>query len=231
MGNMYTDGSYLRQNKDWHVGESSWKAGKVLNTIRKNNLVFSSVCDVGCGYGRILKIFSDEFGDTSIQYTGYDVAPEAIVCAKEVECENITFFNKDILKETVKYDLIMALDVVEHIEDYFTFLRELKDKATYKLLHIPLGMFVLKVLHPRMFLKERHYHGHIHYFNKEIILAVLKELDYQIIDYEFLAKRLEVPHPGKTARYLRVPRAVAFKINKDMAARVLGGFSLSVLAR
>src|SRR5690606_39364807 len=44
------------------------------------------------------------------------------------------------------FDLVLCIDVFEHIEDYLGFLRILRDKGTYKLFHIPLDMTVLSVL-------------------------------------------------------------------------------------
>lgn len=231
METMYTDGTYLQHNKDWHQSESGWKSAKVIDAIRKNNLKPSTVCDVGCGFGWILKNLNESFKDPSIMYSGYDIAPEAIKGSAQNAAPNISFFNKNILEEQVNFDLVMALDVVEHVEDCFTFLRELRNKATYKLFHIPLGLFMLKVLFPQGFLKERRDHGHIQYFNKEIVFALLKETGYTIIDWEFLPKRLEVPNPGKLAEMLRLPRKIMYKLNKELAARILGGFSLSVLAK
>jgi hypothetical protein len=34
------------------------------------------------------------------------------------------------------------MDVVEHLEDYFSFLREIRPKGEFKMLHIPLDLSV-----------------------------------------------------------------------------------------
>jgi 2-polyprenyl-3-methyl-5-hydroxy-6-metoxy-1,4-benzoquinol methylase len=38
-------------------------------------------------------------------------------------------------EEGAFFDLILILDVIEHVEDYFSFLRDLKSKSQYKLIH------------------------------------------------------------------------------------------------
>ena len=58
--------------------------------------------------------------------------------------KNLTFSNNDILKEKNKYfDIALIIDVIEHVEDYFYFLRKVKKKANYKIFHIPLDLSVL----------------------------------------------------------------------------------------
>lgn len=226
---MYTDGTYLEHNPGWHLSESDWKAAKVLDVIKKNNLKPTTVCDVGCGYGKVIKILSDNLNGSN-KYSGFDISTYAIKGCSQYLSNNIAFYHKDILEDDAYFDLVMALDVVEHVEDYFGFLRGIRTKGKYKLFHIPLGLFVLKVLFPKEFLVERKAHGHIHYFNKEMVFAVLKETGYKIVDWEYLPKRLEVPCPGKLASFLRLPRKILFACHKDSSARILGGFSLSVLA-
>ena len=38
---MYTDGTYLKNNPNWHSHESPWKAGEVVKAIKRNNLTIS----------------------------------------------------------------------------------------------------------------------------------------------------------------------------------------------
>ena len=44
------------------------------------------------------------------------------------------------------YDLILCIDVFEHVEDYIGFLKTLKNKSKYHIFNIPLDMCALKVL-------------------------------------------------------------------------------------
>jgi len=230
MDNMYTDGTYLQNNKDWHLNESGWKIGKVLNTIRKNKLSVSTVCDVGCGYGWILKGLNENLKDPTIQYTGYDISPIAIQGSKQCASSNIVFHNKDILCEDVTFDFIMALDVVEHIEDYYGFLRTLRNKGRYKLFHIPLALSVQSIVRSKPLLDDRASVGHIHCFTREWAFAALEFTGYKILDWEYIGKRVEVLNTDWKAKIAEVPRKILFSINKDIAVRLLGGYSVSILA-
>jgi hypothetical protein len=72
--------------------------------------------------------------------------------------------------------------------------------------------------------------GHVHYFTKETALATLKDTGYEIIDY-FYTNGSELPNRGWKANLMKLPRKMSFLIDQDLAARMLGGFSLMVLAK
>jgi SAM-dependent methyltransferase len=226
---LYKDGTYLQNNPNWHQEESSWKAKQVLEVIKRNNVHLSTICDVGCGAGGVLRVLSERLPDT-ITYCGYDISPQAIaLCSKMGEC-NISFHLGDLLEEDKMFDMVLGLDVVEHVEDYIGFLRKLKTKARYKLLHLPLDLAVQRVLRISTIIMDMEHVGHLHFFTKETALAALKLADYKIIESSLIAKRVDLRMGGKKARFLTVPRKLLFSINKELAARVFGGWSLSVLA-
>jgi hypothetical protein len=111
-------------------------------------------------------------------------------------------------------------------------LRKLKNKAEYKIFHIPLEMSVIKVLASSYLLKSRKKVGHIHYFNKEIVLAILQDMGYEIIDYFYTAGSSELASARNWQNIvLKIPRKILYKINKDLTARLLGGYSLMVLTK
>ena len=113
---MYTDGTYLKNNPNWHSHESPWKAKEVVKAIKRNNLNASSICEVGCGSGETLKIISEQLkGD--ITFTGYDISPQAFeICSKKSK-NNLRFYLKDLTEESkAAFDILLILDVVEHID-------------------------------------------------------------------------------------------------------------------
>jgi 2-polyprenyl-3-methyl-5-hydroxy-6-metoxy-1,4-benzoquinol methylase len=229
MEDIYKDGTYHKKNPNWHQEESSWKARQVIEVIERNGLNPSSICDVGCGAGRVLRLLSEHLPGT-IAYCGYDISPQAIaLCSKMAKC-NISFHCCDLLDEDKCFDLVLGLDVVEHVEDYIGFLRKLKGKARYKLLHIPLDLAVQRVLRINTMIIDMEHVGHLHFFTKETALAALKRAGYKIIESTYIAKRIDLRMGGKKARLLTIPRKLLFSINKDLAPRVFGGWSLSVLA-
>jgi hypothetical protein len=53
------------------------------------------------------------------------------------------------------YNLLLVLEVVEHLEDYFSFLRAIRLRATYNLFHFPLDISVQAVLRKNRMMKRR----------------------------------------------------------------------------
>ena len=227
---IYQNGTYLEKNPTWHEEHSSWKAKQITKILRKNNIIPSSVCEIGCGAGEILNCLANEYGD-GVAFSGYDISPQSIEICRKKEKQNLHFFLKDMFdEELVTFDVVMAIDVLEHVEDYFGFLRKLKIRGEYKIFHIPLDLSVQSVLRGSPILKGRSLICHIHYFTKETALATLKDTGYEVVDYFYTRSSL-VLHRGWKANLLKLPRKLFFSLHQDLAARILGGFPLLVLAK
>jgi hypothetical protein len=120
--------------------------------------------------------------------------------------------------------------VFEHVEDCFSFLRRLRDKARHKVFHVPLELSALMVARARPLLEQRRSVGHIHHFSKETALALLEDTGYRVIDHFYTSGRTELGGLGWKSRLLKWPREALFHADPDAAARILGGYSLMVLA-
>lgn len=231
MKKIYEDGTYLTNNPTWHEEDSSWKADQVIKILQRNSLTPASVCEIGCGAGEILNQLSVRMGDT-VHFFGYEISPQAYALCQTKKKPNLAFKLIDLFREEDAYfDVVMAIDVIEHIEDFYSFLVNLKQRAEYKVFHIPLDISVQTVLRCSPIMKSRTLFGHIHYFTKETAIASLRDSGYEILDYFYTKGSLELPNQGWKAFLLRVPRQIAFLVNEDIAVRILGGHSLMVLAR
>ena len=228
-GRIYRNGTYLRRNPGWHSEDSPWKARRILDLMARNDLRPSSVCELGCGAGEILLELSSEC-DEGVRFVGYETAPEAFALCRQDARPNVTFRQEDLLEDAgASFALVLAIDVFEHVEDYLGFLRRLRPKGRHKIFHIPLDISVQSVLRPSRLLREREQVGHLHYFTRETALATLEDLGYRILDWTYTAGSLELPNRGALANLARLPRKLLFWMNRDLAARLLGGFSLLVL--
>jgi cyclopropane fatty-acyl-phospholipid synthase-like methyltransferase len=227
---LYVDGEYLAKNPGWHVEESAWKAQQVLRALRQNNIAPKAICDVGCGVGEVLKQLQASL-DSECRFWGYDVSPQAIYLAQTRASEKIRFELADFGQETDQFfDLILVLDVIEHLPDYFSFLQRLKARSRFKIFHIPLDLSVQTVFRKNALLKRRDMYEHIHYFTKETALGTLRDCGYEVVDYFYTPRSIDFAMtPGQIL--LKLPRRLLFAVDKDFAARLLGGFSLLVLAR
>lgn len=226
---VYTDGSYLEKNPTWHVEESPFKVKYIAELLRRNPLPIKSVCEAGCGVGEVLRLLQLELPPET-EFTGFDIAPHAHELSRSRENGHLHFKFADITAEkNLAFDLMLVLDVLEHLEDYFSFLRSIRPLSPYKIFHFPLDLSVQAVIRKNGLLKRRVDYAHLHYFSKETALETLVDTGYKIRDY-FYAPRSNEIGPNAVQRAFRIPRAALFAINQDVAARLLGGYTLMVLA-
>ena len=233
MNSIYEDGTYLDNNQTWHEEDSPWKAQKIAEIIDRNSLDPSTICEVGCGAGEILNQLS--LGNSDTQFFGYEISPQAFSLCEKKSNDRLSFFLKDPLQDDDEFfDIVMAIDVFEHVEDYLGFLRKLKERGEYKIFHIPLDLSVQTVLRSSPILRRRKSVGHIHYFTKETALATLQDTGYEVLDYFYTASILGLHNRGSGSwktKLLSLPRRVSYFLNEHLAVRILGGWSLLVLAR
>jgi cyclopropane fatty-acyl-phospholipid synthase-like methyltransferase len=228
--NIYADGTYLAKNPDWHVDESPFKAGQILRMLQKNRLQPQTIAEVGCGAGEVLKLLREQM-DTACRFWGYDISPQALELSKSRADARLQFKLADISQEEgAFFEMILVLDVIEHVEDYFGFLRGIRPKSDYKIFHFPLDVSVQAVARKRGLLIRRELYGHIHYFTKETALASLEESGYEVVDYFYTPRCIELAK-STIQKVARLPRIVCFAIHQDLAVRILGGYSLLVLAK
>ncbi len=229
---IYEDGDYLENNPTWHAEDSPWKARQITKILNSNNILPTTICEIGCGTGEILNCLAKEKAFDEVQFSGYDISPQAIEISRQKQQPRLQFFQEDFLQKTgISFDVVMAIDVIEHVEDNFTFLRKLKNKGTYKIFHIPLDLSVNTVLRGAPLLYRRHKVGHIHYFTKDTALALLKDTGYEVVSYFYTNSASELPNITLNGTLMKLPRKLLFSLNPDLAVRVLGGFSLLVLTK
>ena len=225
---MYTDGAYIDKNPTWGVEDSVWKAGQIKKLMTRHGLQPRTVCEVGCGAGEILKQLSLSF--PAIQFSGYEVSPQAFALCKQRESAQLHFHLKNLCDEAVFFDCLLCLDVFEQVEDYFGFLRALKDRAHHKIFYIPLDISVLSVLRSSMMARRADV-GHLHYFSKETAVATLEDCGYQIQDVLYTTPFNDIPAKKIETKLARWPRQLLHSISPNWSARLLGGSSLLVLAK
>jgi SAM-dependent methyltransferase len=229
-GKIYTDGTYLDKNDTWHTEDSPWKAKQILKILEKNDVHPATICEIGCGAGEILNQLYLKMPASTLLY-GYEISPQAYKLTESRKKERLNFFLKDLLEEEKKFDIVLVIDVIEHVQDFYGFLTKIQAKGTYKIFHIPLDLSVQTVLRSKPILVGRKQVGHIHYFTMETAIAALEDMGYTIIDHFYTAGMVEVAGKPLLSRLLSWPRRIMFSINQHLAVRILGGYSLMVLAK
>lgn len=237
MSNIYETGEYLKATSEtWHSEDSPWKAEQILRIIRQNGIHPKHVAEIGCGAGQILVQLSKTEYLTDCHFEGYDISPQAIEFCSKGDTRNCRFYCQDLLAgrhdSTQTYDILLVIDVFEHIPDYMGFVEQCKRKAIYKIYHIPLDIHVSSVLR-NSFVRNRYSIGHLHYFTAASALATLKDTGHEIVDCFHTGGSFGVfgHHPSIKTAIANVPRWIFAKVSLPFTARVFGGYSLLVLAK
>ena len=227
---IYEDGTYLKHNPSWHMEESPFKVRQILRMIRKQNLAPRTVCDVGCGGGLVLEELQN-FLPSDCVCIGYDISPDAIAFCANRSRDRLRFRLCDIRRDPCEtfFDLVLVLDVFEHVEDYVGLVKAIRPKGKYKLFHIPLDLSVQAIARRNGLLRRRDNFAHLHYFTKETALRTLTDVGYKLIDYFYTPRCIELGN-RLVQKVARTPRRICFAISPDLTVRFLGGYSLMVLA-
>jgi SAM-dependent methyltransferase len=232
--NIYNSGKYLDATKSWHAEDAGWKADQIKAILQRNALSPKSIVEIGCGSGAVLDKLSGFAELQGARFEGYDISPQAIEMAMRLGNKRIRFVQDDLcsIDDGNNFDLLLAIDVLEHVPDYMGFVDKCRRKATYKIYHIPLDIHVSSVLR-NAFIKSRYTIGHIHYFTADSAIDTLRDTGHEIVDcvYTNLAFGLFREHPSLKKASANVPRWLLSKISVAFAARMFGGYSLLVLAR
>ncbi|HEY1804604.1 MAG TPA: class I SAM-dependent methyltransferase [Terracidiphilus sp.] len=230
MQSIYQDGSYLDHYPTWHAEESPWKARQVLEILEQHRIHPNSLAEVGCGAGEVLRNLRSAL--PTCGFAGFDISPDAIQMAQSRVSgdERIRFVLGDICETSDQFDLLLALDVVEHVEDCFEFLRNIKGIAKTKILHIPLDMSVENLLRNGVDLSRKAL-GHLHYFCAESVLGLMEETGYKVIGWRYTKAYKGNPgHQAFAHRVMGMTRDLWSSVAPSSAALILGGFSILVLA-
>ena len=118
MNKIYTEekGEYLLNNPTWHVEDSPWKAKQILKMLNRHPINPKSIAEVGCGAGEILNQLYLAL-PTDLTFTGFDISIDAFNFAKERENKRLKFRLGDFSETREKFDLLLAMDVFEHVDD------------------------------------------------------------------------------------------------------------------
>lgn len=230
---MYTDGTYLKKNPTWDIADSPWKAGLISSIIKKNKIDVSEIADVGCGAGAVLQEL-EKLHPSVKKFTGYDISPDAIKLAATRASEKISFLHADFVNNTGadKRELLLVIDVIEHVEDYYGFTRQLNAKGDYFVFHIPLDLSCRTLLKPHVLFQQRESVGHIHYFSRDMIFWLLKDTGYQLLDWHYTKPMGDIlPAKNSWQGIKKTGRNIFFRLSKRLSDKLWGGYSMLILAK
>jgi len=222
---MYNDGGYLSKNPGWHENDATWKASQVLSLLGHWDLRPQSIVDIGCGTGGVLEAMAGALNGTRL--VGYDLSSQAIDLVSRSGQIDLRVGTPEDVRD--HYDLLLSLDVFEHVEDYIGFLRSLRPIADWFVFHIPLDSSAQSVVRERPLLAVRSTVGHLHYFTRGTALASLETAGFRVSCDRLLFPN-DVPGRRMKTRIANLPRSLGRRLSPQLSARILGGFTLLVLA-
>ena len=209
--------------------DAVFKANHIRSILKYSSIpAAKTVVDIGCGDGLVLLEFHRIYPTTSC--FGFDTDASVISKAYDHEDGEVCFQRRDFILQPFQHHITLLIDVLEHQEDPYTFLRKLKPYSKLKVLHIPLENTCLTMLYPTF---QKHQHdtvGHRWYFTKDTAFQMLEDCGYKIIRWEYT-------HCYKLSRWygwkdavLKPVRYILFAIWPDIAQRMVGGCSVMVVA-
>ena len=236
MSNVYESGEYFRNTgKTWHSEDSPWKAKQIVQIIQDNQIQPRTIVEVGCGAGHILVELSKNDVLQNCEFKGFDISQQAIeIC--DVNAKNCEFYCQDYVAQDIVNltvpDILLVVDVFEHVPDYLGFIEKCKDRAKFKIYHIPLDIHVSGVLR-NSFINTRSNLGHLHYFTADSALATLRDTGHEILDCSYTDGSLGLfkQHPSIKRAIGNIPRYLLSKFSVPITARIFGGYSLLVLTK
>jgi SAM-dependent methyltransferase len=206
-----------------------WKAKQVQEVITTAGVKPRSICEVGCGAGGILAELRRFFPDAELY--GYDIASDAAKFWSQHAWAKISFKVGDFFALNQRhFDVLLLLDVIEHLENPFDFLLRLREYGRFFVFHIPLDLSATNILRKSPLLQARSRVGHLHYFTKDLALALVKECGYEILDCHYTGAAFTSPKRNWMTRLAKLPRLLAYALSKDVGVRLLGGETLMILA-
>ena len=201
--NIYTSGKYLEATPTWHAEDSPWKARQIKRMIDRNQLRPATIAEIGCGSASILDQLSGLPELHDVSFEGYDISPQAIEMATKLENERLRVYQEDLVSEDNEkhFDILLVIDVS-------SVLRNAVIGGRYTI-------------------------GHIHYFMADSALGTLRDTGHEIVDCFYTSGGLGLfkEHPTFKKAVANVPRWLLSKVSLPLTARLLGGYSLLVLAK
>ncbi|MDW3175884.1 MAG: class I SAM-dependent methyltransferase [Acidimicrobiia bacterium] len=222
----YADGSYLSTHPEWHAERAPWKAEIIVNLLTRNAISPRSILDVGCGTGQVLHHVSTALPnlESAIGLEPSPDAPNQIPPGSIAERQPVALEDSDAIA-----DVAMLIDVLEHVEDYYTLLRRLGERCQHLVLHVPLELTAMAALRPSVLGKTRTAVGHIHTFSRSTLLWTLEDAGFHVIDHDVTGAAFDGPDRDPRKPQVFVRKAIN-AVSPLLVERALGGCSFMVLA-
>ena len=198
--NMYVSGEYIRRNPTLDVEDTQWKLTKTFPFIDKWLHEIPStrvkVLDVGGGAGLFLKGISEYLTAKNIRVEQYalDLSREMLEIQKRNNPDIKEIFEGSIEKTSFddkEVDLVLMIDVIEHVPDAGAALKELRRISKYAIFKVPLenNLYynVLNLIKGGRLRRDIFQNvGHLNYYTFRKLSRQLAEYSGDVLKYAFI---------------------------------------------
>lgn len=219
---------YIIKNPTLHCEDASNKAKYIKHILEKVSFKPNSIVDVGCGSGMVLMKLLENIGP--VEACGIDISSKIIdIAIKNDQKKLVRWIKSDIFQlNIVKYDLVIAIDIIEHIQDDRKLLKKISDFGKFFIIKVPIednlvNKFIKFLTNNKVDPNrdtEKKY-GHIHHYSEKSFTDMLVGSNYNIIklEYMYLPKRSKLG--WEIIRILLMPLWV---VSKKLYVLLNGGF-------
>ena len=139
------------------------------------------------------------------------------------------YHNENLLETDRHFDLLLAIDVAEHVEDYYDFLKQCRKKADLMIIALPLDISVRTIFSPQIVKGRRDHFGHIHFFNANTAILSLESCGFEMIDHFFVSVSLEMKRLGMFSKM--VVKTLYTLLGRRWTADMIGSHTLYALVK
>ncbi len=172
----------LSDKKKYIILASKWKTKKIIQIISKSQIAkINSVLEFGCGPAYILKSISKEL---KIQKSyGIDISHSMLKNAKKNFPKAKYYEMADLSKFNKKMDLILFIDVLEHLPNPKKILNQAIKISKYQFIKVPLENTLIRNFARYIGLNKKSPEGHINFWSKKEFLKNLSKWNLKIMNY------------------------------------------------
>lgn len=195
----------------------------------------TTFAEIGCGQGAFVFPFEKYLKTLKKEYKiyGYDISTYAIGIAKEKNTsDNIEFSIGSAAELSDGIDLVFVIDVLEHVENTYQFLRDIAIKTNNVIIYMPIESSVCHLFAGKQSASYKRFR-HIHFFSWESAILLIEHSPFEIVDYQFTipAHKLSDLNPSSMSYYVLALRKLFYKINERFANLLVGGHVMLMLRR
>jgi hypothetical protein len=181
----YSDGTYLARNPDWHLTDAPGKARDVapflVPLMQTLNRPTFTIADVGAGVcgvlSELLPLLHTACPTITVRPQAFEPSADAVRQAHEL-FPTIPVTNRVLTNMDGPFDVVLMVDVLEHLENPRELLRLAHNVATHIVVRQPL-LENFSTFRHRNYKNQRQTWGHIAYFNYYSFLDLTEDCGWQ----------------------------------------------------